>query len=357
MNRVVIIGNGFDLSHGMKTSYKDFLIDYIKTVLIEVKEKNKYEDELMIIDTEFQDRIINHSIEITDENALRIYGNIKSDEFLRSYVYSDLLSSSLTRIDTIGWVDIETLYFDLLFKKYEFFLKKKEFNDLEKFFNEFESIKSKLSTYLIKQEFNSNSIYHPAFKYYIEKISDSVIRNGGMSSGVNTTPNSICFLNFNYTNTVSYYFDAISKLGCKVELNHIHGDLNEQFGSPIFGFGDVQDERFLAILKQNDNKLLANMKAFDYLDNTNYSKLRKHLLEDVFEVFILGHSCGLSDKTLLNKIFEHKNCIKIQLFYYELEPGIDDFKEKAINIARIFHDQTEWLEKIVGKKASFPMYQ
>ncbi|PKG44332.1 AbiH family protein, partial [Psychroflexus sp. MES1-P1E] len=24
MNRIVLIGNGFDLAHGMKTSYKDF---------------------------------------------------------------------------------------------------------------------------------------------------------------------------------------------------------------------------------------------------------------------------------------------------------------------------------------------
>ena len=29
MNRLIIIGNGFDLAHGIKTSYKDFIADYL----------------------------------------------------------------------------------------------------------------------------------------------------------------------------------------------------------------------------------------------------------------------------------------------------------------------------------------
>ena len=28
MNRIILIGNGFDLAHGLKTSYKNFLDDY-----------------------------------------------------------------------------------------------------------------------------------------------------------------------------------------------------------------------------------------------------------------------------------------------------------------------------------------
>jgi hypothetical protein len=32
MNRLVIIGNGFDLAHGLPTSYKDFIDDYWKGI-------------------------------------------------------------------------------------------------------------------------------------------------------------------------------------------------------------------------------------------------------------------------------------------------------------------------------------
>jgi len=29
MNRIILVGNGFDLAHGLKTSYKDFIIWYL----------------------------------------------------------------------------------------------------------------------------------------------------------------------------------------------------------------------------------------------------------------------------------------------------------------------------------------
>ena len=32
MNRIIIIGNGFDLAHNLKTGYKDFINDYWATV-------------------------------------------------------------------------------------------------------------------------------------------------------------------------------------------------------------------------------------------------------------------------------------------------------------------------------------
>jgi hypothetical protein len=35
MNRLIIIGNGFDLAHGIKTSYHDFLLDYLKKGCLE----------------------------------------------------------------------------------------------------------------------------------------------------------------------------------------------------------------------------------------------------------------------------------------------------------------------------------
>ena len=39
LNRLVILGNGFDLSLGMKTSYKDFLYDYLRNTLVKIYEE------------------------------------------------------------------------------------------------------------------------------------------------------------------------------------------------------------------------------------------------------------------------------------------------------------------------------
>ena len=41
MNRLVIIGNGFDLAHGLPTSYRNFIDDFWKSL------KNNYKDKMI----------------------------------------------------------------------------------------------------------------------------------------------------------------------------------------------------------------------------------------------------------------------------------------------------------------------
>lgn len=50
----------------------------------------------------------------------------------------------------------------------------------------------------------------------------------------------------------------------------------------------------------------------------------------------MGHSCGLSDRTMLNKIVEHVNCIKIKIFYYEKNKTENDYIEKMQELSRHF---------------------
>jgi hypothetical protein len=45
MNRIIIIGNGFDLAHGLKTSYGDFL-DWVKSQA--VKNPDEYFEYILI---------------------------------------------------------------------------------------------------------------------------------------------------------------------------------------------------------------------------------------------------------------------------------------------------------------------
>ena len=45
MNKLVIIGNGFDLAHGIETSYKDFIIWYLNKV---ISTKDPKKDESLI---------------------------------------------------------------------------------------------------------------------------------------------------------------------------------------------------------------------------------------------------------------------------------------------------------------------
>lgn len=68
-----------------------------------------------------------------------------------------------------------------------------------------------------------------------------------------------------------------------------------------------------------------------------------------YQVYIIGHSCGNSDRTLLNTLFEHKNCISIKPFYYIKEYVSDNYLEIIQNISRNFTDMKLMRDRVVNK--------
>ena len=50
----------------------------------------------------------------------------------------------------------------------------------------------------------------------------------------------------------------------------------------------------------------------------------------------MGHSCGISDRLLLNTIFQHDNCKSIKIFYHKIDEFKNDFVEKTMEISRSF---------------------
>ena len=75
-----------------------------------------------------------------------------------------------------------------------------------------------------------------------------------------------------------------------------------------------------------------------------------------YQIFILGHSCGISDRTLLNTLFEHKNCASIKPFYYH--NGIcDNYNDIIASISRNFTDMKKMRDRVVNKTYCIPMPQ
>ena len=89
-----------------------------------------------------------------------------------------------------------------------------------------------------------------------------------------------------------------------MEIDNIHGRLDDE-SSVIFGYGDEVDSYYKRMEDLNENELLRHAKSFGYFKNHNYRKLISFLASDKYEVWIAGHSCGLSDRVMLKKIFEH----------------------------------------------------
>src|SRR3546814_2357202 len=83
----------------------------------------------------------------------------------------------------------------------------------------------------------------------------------------------------------------------------------------IFGFGDELDEDYAKMEAQRTKGFFEYIKSFWYFRTNNYHDLIRFIDGEEFQVYILGHSCGLSDRTMLNMIFEHDNCKSIKIFY------------------------------------------
>jgi hypothetical protein len=149
----------------------------------------------------------------------------------------------------------------------------------------------------------------------------------------------ITFLNFNYTDTVfnlDYAGDD--------EVLHIHGRVSDLERNPIiFGYGDETDETYQKIEDSGENIFLEHIKSFGYFKTNNYSRLISFIDSAPYSTHIVGHSCGLSDRILLNEIFEHQNCREIEIFYHKRKDGSDNFTEITQEISRHFKPQNKSL--------------
>ena len=173
-------------------------------------------------------------------------------------------------------------------------------------------------------------------------------------------PNRTLLLNFNYTNTAGKLYKQ-SADGDEYELIHIHGELNNPDNPVIFGYGDEMDEHYKKILDLNDNDYLQNIKSIHYLETDNYRQLLAFADSAPYQIYIMGHSCGNSDRTLLNTLFEHKNCISIKPYYHqrggegENEKKTDNYIDIVQNISRNFKDMALMRDRVVNKDYCEPL--
>lgn len=406
MNRIILIGNGFDLAHGLPTSYKNFIDWYWRDWKSKLLSSGfpPIDDDLC----EFDNKTI-YDIKSFIINAFgyNIY-NLHGYEFGKKLLSFDfdknrfvvrpctLLKEIHKSVETKGWVDVENEYYKLLIGgNVHLGCTIKELNSHLRFLQE------KLIYYLnsIRIEGNMHQnhiaeiIYSPIKNRYIavsstdrlvehiykeltctendflmkiglygynytdflnikrfrnnSDLSDSIIRNNIFINKYPQEyflPDEIMFLNFNYTSTAKLYLPT-PKPG--FEINHIHGELSKP-ESIIFGYGDELDENYKKISNLNDNEYLTNFKSIKYLESDRYRKALQFMDAAPYQVFIMGHSCGNSDRTLLNTLFEHKNCVSIKPYYYK-DGDKDNYLEIVQNISRNFKDMKLMRDRVVNK--------
>ncbi len=145
-NKLILIGNGFDLAHGLKTSYKNFLDWYMCEAFQKFIENKYYKDSLIEIKNKHNGSTTYFEQKPkTFEEVL----NFISINDLQSITYqSNFIKRLLHSYKANNWVDIERYYFKLLiaFFSNPNLIKKKEV--VYKLNSEFDFLITKLSGYI-----------------------------------------------------------------------------------------------------------------------------------------------------------------------------------------------------------------
>jgi len=360
MNRLIIIGNGFDLAHNLETSVKHFIIDHLKNITEEAISKGTSKSSLLSISVDPENRYnLNYFDTYLNKNPLTTYFNIKNSGRFKITFYSNLFSDAIEFIDNAKWVDLEVEYFNGLLdniKGIENEFNKEAILKLVKDYNEeFQLLKDEFLEYLS----NHIKTQKPSYSYNLLKSFIEPIRKDDIVT-VNLKdtqrPESLYFLNFNYTKTVEQYLKDCKEYIEFCPINYIHGDLSGENGNPIFGYGDEIDKRYKEFEHYKLNELFHHIKSFEYHKSTNYHELMRFIGNKDFQVHIYGHSCGISDRTMLNEVFEHDHCKSIKIFYHK-DNDKNDFTEKTYEIYRHFNNKGMARKKIVPFPLCRPMPQ
>ena len=411
MNRLVLIGNGFDLAHGLPTRYSDFINWYRK----EWGARLLYECGRSLRDR-FYSFTLSDSINLVNWYDVWKYYYYKSqpnepwteqevleiaqrDRNLCDYYNSSLLFEKICKEINKPWFSIEDIYYAFL----------KSSDDPKLINDDLEFIKEKLIEYLkslknpsvnpiIKKQIlspiskeeiaiESKSQWDEMIKerldyphiewqkmvedYMVDReaspysttaitrfkdVFEKHILSGNFdivdveSYPTYRLPDNIMLLNFNYTNTADLYLPQSDRF----TVNHIHGSLSNP-ESVIFGYGDERDDEYEKLMKKNDNEYLRHIKSFRYLDASNYRRMLAFIESDSFQICIMGHSCGVTDRTLLSTLFEHPNCVSIKPYYHQIDENTDDYRKLVQNIARNFSNPRLMRDRVVRKDRCEPL--
>ncbi len=373
MNRLVIIGNGFDMAHGLKTSYNDFINWYWdKRVDAFVGNTTKISEDCLC------KLSINTNADLSCWNVLAfensyfrdIRGNRKCSGYdvikelqdnpdIFSVDFTPFFGTILQSIETRGWVDIENDYYQLLKKCTENAdcgYSVKELNDQLAFLQDklieylrtistnrhIEELHNAMIEFFDPADFSTEGKKKALENMGLENTNLEEIQNN-FEEQKKLRPERIMLLSFNYTATAKMYNNF------NLEHNYIHGEL-ERPKNIIFGYGDELDKDYQDILDKNDNELLKNVKSVKYLETKHYHDMLEFLMSAPFQVLIMGHSCGNSDRTLLNTVFEHENCVSIKPFYHKWTDGSDNYLELVQNISRNFTNMRLFRDRVVNKE-------
>ena len=369
---ILVIGNGFDIAHGLKTSYPNFLMfskafydlivekcvrceeAYDKTYLRFLKEKTKEylncEDDKKFIDeliTVLKDNLwICHfqNLQIKDgwvnfeKEISRIIRIIDDGRKTRKILYnrntgefdSEIEKMASEAIDAENGNDSETIRYHSLPE-----LKEKLLLDLNR------TIRA-LELYLT---------------YYVEDEQITTLVNQKIELPIIKELNIDKVLSFNYTDTYIKLYGNYS--GRNIEYDFIHGKAEKAFDVNTCNLVLGIDEYLDSPEKDSDNEYIEFKKFyqriykktgcryrkwFGMINNTHNSN-PKAKIEDI-NIYFYGHSLDITDKDIILELITQENA-KTTIYYHSRKA----FGEQISNLVKILGEK-ELIERTGDYKPS-----
>ena len=329
--RVLMLGNGFDLYHGLLSHYDDFMS--ISEHLIRKSPTIYYDkfDEITIYSELCNLAKINENI----KKKLLIYEEVYKNAKINKDDYTAFLNKLKSNCwfkyfldckNRYGWVALENQTDEVLSK-----FRYGKSSSLDVFVD---AIKEKFDyrgadlKYLKEYIFNGErfdefifSEYHQfieALKLYLKIFVDSIlpdIANIYKSCNDHFRDNDY-ILTFNYTDTYAKLYSSTAN------IIHIHGKINNEI---VLGVNS----------NECDNIANADCRFIQY--KKYYQRITKHTLEDLKKMIrrvelntsteaknliIMGHSLDISDEDIITVLFDFFDCIGI---YYHNDAALDRY--------------------------------
>lgn len=302
MLKVLILGNGFDIAHGLPTRYMNFL--YACSIVLGIKLEKNIEDY------------------IVDESIIESFRKNLSEKEIVKFKGNSWINYFIESVNKIGdnWIDFEeeiekvcnyceegnrvfsTSGFN---KEYRWFVRLNIYGnqvvfDVKKMISDLNQLKELLKKYI--------------------KVVDEILINCYSKDIIDFWPDLI--ISYNYTHTFSKFYNV------NVECLYLHGDYNNKI---VLGIDNVKS-------KNHDyNDFTKSIQRSKYDLTFNIDKIFNN---DDVNVLFFGLSFGNSDNKTIKQIIEKSK--QVFITYY----NDNDKSDKIDNLSRYYGN--EKLEELLG---------
>lgn len=333
MKNVLVIGNGFDIAHGLYTKYIDFynFCNAIKRVLNDKKDIAIREDiKEELLRSEFMKstaNIINNK-KIVNDDMLEKMINICKNNYWLNCIEERNLSNDTHWCDIEGVIADEISKLSYVAKKYDGArVNARALNESKEIINIYQHVMNyasksysfKTSVCLFKEKLLSDL---NDLTWMLEIYLSKFLNRKSKTYKFFETLNIDYIINFNYTDTYNKLYKK------NIPTHFIHGKIrnnDKDAMNMVFGIGDSINE------DDNNYEFIEFQKYYQriiYKTGNNYAKWLDN--NEIMNIFIFGHSVNEVDGDIIKRLITRKYT-NIYIYYYD-QPALNSI---VANLTRI----------------------